>query len=231
MSTPTTLPYSSLPLCNQQSFFIDGPVGQLACNAFVPRSDAILLPIVAVLCHPHPLYGGTMNNKVITTLGRAFASQGIASVRFNFRGVGESHGQYDNGFGEVEDTLAVIDWLQPLYPNAALWLAGFSFGSYIAAQTALQRKTQQLISIAPPVTHFDFTTLPRPQCPWLVIQGEEDEVIASDSVFSWADTVTPAVELIRVPATGHFFHQKLTHLTDLIANHVAHVTRQFSPLT
>ena len=141
----------------ESAFFVSGPVGQL---------EAILLKNaqpsqgVAVICHPHPLKEGTMHNKVVHTLSRAFLKRGIDSIRFNYRGVGKSEGSYGDSVGETADLLAVLAWVDSLYPHSQIYLAGFSFGAYIAAMGATQHACHQLFSIAPAVAHQPYDQLP-----------------------------------------------------------------------
>ncbi len=194
-----------------------GAAGMLESLIDVPQSNAARAG-VAIVCHPHPLYGGSMHNKVVTTIERSLRELGLATVRFNFRGVGASEGVYDEGNGESQDLLAVAKWVQKTRPGSVLWLAGFSFGSYVAARTAPFLPVKQLISIAPPVTGWDFTQIQLEDVPWLVIQGEEDEVVDAQAVFAWAQAQLPTVHLIRMAAAGHFFHHRLMDLRNDLKN-------------
>ena len=124
----------------------------------------------AVVWHPHPLYGGTMHNKIVTTLAKAFQAMGVLTIRFNFRGVMESEGRFDSGEGELQDLLAVINWIQQERGKKELWLGGFSFGSFIAAKAATQIPVNRLVTIAPPVQHFPMKDLPPITCPWVLVQ-------------------------------------------------------------
>ena len=175
---------------------------------------------MVLICHPHPLHEGTMHNKVVTMIARSLRELGLTAVRFNFRGVGLSEGTYDNGKGEAADVEAIARWMMESRPDDQLWLAGFSFGSYVAARAAQALPVQQLISVGPAVENFDFASLKRPACPWVVIQGEEDEVVSPQAVFDWAATVKPPVQLIRMPETGHFFHRRLMDLRGALKNAV-----------
>jgi alpha/beta superfamily hydrolase len=175
---------------------------------------------VVICCHPHPLHEGTMHNKVVTMLVRSLRESGLAALRFNFRGVGASEGSYDDGRGEAEDVQAIAGWLAQVRPGDQLWLAGFSFGAYVAARAAQTLPVRQLISVGPAVENFDFASLKRPDCPWLVIQGEEDEVVSPKAVFDWAAGVKPPVQLIRMPETSHFFHRRLMDLRGALKNAV-----------
>lgn len=192
---------------------IDGPAGNLQCIVEDVGSGA---QGFAVVCHPHPLFGGTMDNKVVVTVARALQEAGISTIRFNFRGVGASAGVYDEGRGETDDARCVADWGARRWPGLALTCAGFSFGSYIALRLALSRRTVRLITIAPAVTRFGFETLERPDCPWLIVQGDADDVVEPQAVIDWAGKLSPPARLELMPAAGHFFHGKLIELRELV---------------
>lgn len=196
-----------------------GGGGAIEAMVELPEPDQAR-PGVAIVCHPHPLQEGTMHNKVVTMLSRSLRELGLATLRFNFRGVGQSEGSYANAAGESEDVVEIGRWLAQVLPDHQLWLAGFSFGSYVAARAAQSLPVRQLISVGPAVENFDFEVLERPDCPWLVIQGEEDEVVSPEAVFDWADSVKPPVQLIRMPETGHFFHRRLMDLRGAVKNAV-----------
>ena len=197
-----------------ESVFIHGPSGKI--QAVVEQPSETARKIIAIICHPHPLQEGTMNNKVVTTLVRTCQKLGAVAIRFNYRGVGESEGQYGNVVGELDDLRAVVVWAQQHYPNHTLWLAGFSFGSYIAAKVATELPTQQLISIAPPVGNMDFAHLPTLNCPWVIVQGDSDEVVSAQQVYDWLATRQEPHQLIRMPGVGHFFHGKLIELREAL---------------
>ena len=203
----------------EHSLFLQGAVGKLEAILSVPELNNA--PFMAFLGHPHSLQGGTMNNKVVTTLVRSFRELGIPSLRFNFRGVGRSDGVYDAGIGESEDMLALVcDW-QNEQPQTKLIFAGFSFGSYVAYRAAAQSDVSLLITIAPAVTHYNYREFnPQPH-PWLIIQGEEDEVIAPASVFDFAAQAEPEIPVICFANTGHFFHGKLIELKAKLMKYVA----------
>jgi hypothetical protein len=189
-------------------FFIKGPAGNLEA-AFTDKENA---KGTAIVCHPHSLYGGTMNNKVVTTLARTFGDLGLRTGRFNFRGVGKSDGSYDAGIGETDDLLAVVNWVKQNYPDDDLWFAGFSFGSYVAARAATEIAVAQLVTVAPPVINFDFLSLKPITCPWLIVQGDQDEIVSPQAVFDWIETLNPKPILIRMPGSSHFFHGQLMEL-------------------
>ena len=167
---------------------------------------------VAVCCHPHPQHGGAMGNKVIYTASRTLASCGVTSIRFNFRGVGQSDGEYADGIGEQDDLVAVVDWCKQEYPERKLILCGFSFGAYISALQADKLDASVLISIAPPIGRIEFTGFKQPQIPWLIIQGDEDELVDANMVESWSKQFSKPPELVLMPEASHFFHGKLPAL-------------------
>lgn len=195
---------------NEVIELIQGPAGQLEVAVSAPLDAS--RSALGIVCHPHPLFGGTMNNKVVTTLVKTFQHLGLYSARFNFRGVGRSAGQFDHGVGELEDLLAVVGWLQQQHPGREIWLAGFSFGAYVAAKAATQLPVNQLITVAPAVEHFPMQTLPPIRCPWVVVQGEKDDVVPPEAVFDWVASRAPEPTLLRFPEAGHFFHGQLGEL-------------------
>jgi hypothetical protein len=198
---------------------LSGPAGDL--EAAVDLPDGPAQPIVAIVCHPLPTEGGTMHNKVVTMAARALREYGIATVRFNFRGTGASHGSFDHGQGESDDLRAVARWLRVQRPDAQLWLAGFSFGSYVTIKCAAELKPGMLISIAPPAAgrSWDFSAITPPDCPWLVIQGDADEIVEPQAVYDWVESLKglpQPPELVRMPDTSHFFHRRLMDLRGAI---------------
>ena len=207
------------------NIILKGPAGNIEAATTEPKvteNQSNQKNITAIICHPHPLHGGTMNNKVVTSIARACNDLNFRTVRFNYRGVGNSEGEYADMIGETEDCLAVVRWVQQVRPDDRIVLAGFSFGSFIAANTTNKLDNDAviyLLNIAPAVTHADFDSLTNINCPWLVIQGEADEVISSEEVFAWAEQ--KQVELIRMPNTSHFFHGKLIELRELIIQKLA----------
>jgi alpha/beta superfamily hydrolase len=200
-------------------FFLRGPAGAIECAVDAPKKDE-QLPATVIICHPHPVHGGTMRNKVVTIIERSMRELGLRTVRFNFRGAGESEGEYDDGYGETDDLFAVTEWVRRTRPDDDLWLGGFSFGSYVAIRAALNLNIHQLISIAPPVGRYPFDTLHHPECPWLVIQGDEDEVVNIDAVRQWVNSIDPSPELVVMKEADHFFHRRLMDLRGLLKNGV-----------
>ena len=200
-----------------ESTEIIGPAGVIELAAALPATEVRAL---AIICHPHPLFGGSMSNKVVTTTERALRELGAATLRFNFRGVGKSAGSFDQGIGESADLTAVYQHARKFFPEQAFWLAGFSFGSYVATRSANALGANQLISIAPPVESWDFSAIEAPRMPWLVLQGEADEVVSAEAVYRFVERQTPPPALVRFPETSHFFHGKLLELRDALQNYL-----------
>ena len=216
--TPATFQPQEFPL-SRCEFFLRGPVGNLECVADVPEADDEV-PATVVLCHPHPQHGGTMHNKVVMIMERALRELGLHTIRFNFRGAGESVGEFDEGYGETDDLFAVTEWVRQVRPNDELWLGGFSFGAFITLRAAQNLKLGQLISIAPPVDRYEFSDLPRPDNPWLIIQGDEDEIVSFEDVSNWVETLDPRPGYLVMEQAGHFFHRRLMDLRGLLKNGV-----------
>jgi alpha/beta superfamily hydrolase len=190
---------------------IDGPAGVLEARIEEPEPGT-RPTAVGVVCHPHPLYGGTMQNKVVHTLARAMQELGVPTVRFNFRGVDGSAGAYDGGVGELDDALAVCAWARRRWGCDALWLAGFSFGSAVALQAAQTVAPRALVTVAPPVGRIIVAPVPRPACPWLVVQGDRDELVDVAQVQRWAGDFAPPPRLVVLEGAEHFFHGRLGDL-------------------
>lgn len=190
---------------------IAGPAGRIECAIDPPAQGAPRG--LAVICHPHPLHGGTLDNKVAQTLARSLVALGYASVRFNFRGVGASAGHWDQGVGEVDDALAVIKAHRA--PGQPLVLGGFSFGGHVAAQAAARlpegERAERLVLVGPAVQTFATAPVPADT---LVIHGEADEVVPLGAVFDWARPQHLPVTV--VPGAGHFFHGQLTLLKHIV---------------
>jgi alpha/beta superfamily hydrolase len=185
---------------------LSGPAGTLEALLDAPVGDAAGM---AVICHPHPQHGGTMHNKVVHTIARAFARCGYTALRFNFRGTEGSEGAFDNGRGELEDALAAIEWLQNRYHTGPLWLAGFSFGAAIAIRAAAAVEVDGLITVAPAARRFAAGLTRQPNCRWLIIQGDEDELVDVEETLDWVNDLEPGPELLVLPGAEHFFHGRL----------------------
>lgn len=203
---------------------IDGPAGliEVVVEDPAPASAHAVPRGLAVIAHPHPLMGGTMDNKVVHTLVRAFVLAGWRAVRFNFRGIGQSEGGWDEGRGETEDMLAVLAHHQsdPALRGLPVALAGFSFGGFVAAQ-ACDRLTQssqapaQVVLVSPAVSRFAVPAVPAQT---LVVQGEQDDVVPLAEVLDWARPQSLPVTV--VPGTGHFYHGQLARLRELVLRHL-----------
>ena len=203
-----------------------GPAGQLEALIETPAAAGAAATPAAfgVICHPHPVYGGTMDNKVVWTLARAFQELGAPTIRFNFRGVGASAGTHAGGRGEVEDALAVIGHGRARWPHAALWLAGFSFGGVVALRAAAVSQPACLVTVAPGITKLDVGDVPRPDCPWLIVQGEADDVVPAAAVIGWARGLSPEPELVLLPGAVHFFHGRINELRDTVLEFMRRVS-------
>ncbi|MGH8169205.1 MAG: alpha/beta hydrolase [Steroidobacteraceae bacterium] len=199
---------------------IGGPAGEIEALVEIPAgdpaADGTSPSRFGAVCHPHPLYGGTLDNKVVYTLARAFVEMGVPAIRFNFRGVGASAGSYDEGRGETADALAVIAYGRERWPGAELWLAGFSFGGAVAVRAAAQARPETLVLAAPGITRVAMEGIASPSCPWLIVQGDADDVIEPAAVLEWGrrQTTAPAVRLL--PGAGHFFHGRLPELRSVV---------------
>ena len=196
---------------------LDGPDGPLEVHVEWPDAAMPAMNATAIVCHPLPTGGGTKDNKVVTTAAKAFRELGMPSVRFNFRGTGQSAGSFDQGAGEVSDLMAVVQWVRAARPDAALWLAGFSFGSYVSLQSVGQSNPDYLVSIAPPAGRWNFDAITPPGMPWLVVQGTADELVDATAVKQWFDALhAPRASFVSMPDTSHFFHGKLIDLREAI---------------
>ena len=200
-----------------QALWLDLPGGR---HQAVLEKAATPAKGLAYVAHPHPLFGGTMDNKVVQTLSRAFLQSGWDCLRFNFRGVGQSEGIYDGGLGETEDALEA---LRQLAPEGPLALAGFSFGAFVACQTISQlwptQRLQKILLVGTAVTHFNPTPLPTDlHDQTLVVHGESDDTVALPAVLQWA--APQGLPVMVVPACGHFFHGQLPLLKSLVLRHL-----------
>lgn len=196
--------------CNT-STRINGPAGALEALTTCPAT-AHMTGATAIILHPHPLHGGTMHNKVVHTLAGVCNDLGLASVRFNFRGVGDSAGEYGHGEGELADAVAVAEWVRAARPADAIWLAGFSFGGAVALHAAAAVGAARLITVAPALRLFDAANYVSPPCPWLIVQGEADEVVTAAEVRAFLAGFPATPETVFMPEAGHFFHRRLNDL-------------------
>jgi hypothetical protein len=196
---------------------LDGPCGALEA-LYLDNPEARGL---ALICHPHPLHAGSMLNKVVSTLQRTARDAGYATLRFNFRGVGQSVGEHAHGEGEIDDAEAAARWLLAQYPALPLTLMGFSFGSCVAACLGGRLEGQgvaveRLFMLAPPVQRFSVDGRLPERAALTVIQPEDDEVVTPGAVYEWSAQLARPHELLKVAECGHFFHGKLNELKALV---------------
>jgi len=192
---------------------VPGPAGQLELAISSAHTD-ILRPSprgLALIAHPHPLHGGTMDNKVAQTLAKTFSLLGYTAVRFNFRGVGRSEGSFDEGRGETDDALAALSSAQQRHGAGPVVLAGFSFGAFVQTRVAQRVTIERMVLVGPAVSRFEVGEVPANT---LVIHGEEDDVVPLATVFEWARP--QQLPVIVFPGCGHFFHGRLTQLQQIL---------------
>lgn len=205
----------------ETELIIPGPAGDLQLLHAIPEKSN--QNTVAIICHPHPQHGGTMQNKVVTTLHKAFSGYGLPTIRFNYRGVGKSQGEFANTEGETDDALAIVKWVLQQYPDCRIIMAGFSFGAYISyrvtADSHYAKYIKQLFSITMP-QYPGLANLSKVNCPWLLVQGLSDEVVEPEAVFNWVTQLAHPPEVIKMPDTSHFFHGKLVVLREIISSHI-----------
>lgn len=195
------------------SFLIPGPAGALEVH-FTAGTNRCAF----VMCHPHPLHGGSMQNKVVTTLAKSFIELGYPSLSFNFRGIGQSQGVFDAGHGEQADTHAVLHWLKTEQGIDHVILAGFSFGAFIALAVSGTCSLEHLLLIAPPVEYPEFAHLHAP-APWSLIVAGADEVIHTEAILAWQKTQITPQHFLNVEQASHFFHGQLHTLKNFIHDH------------
>jgi uncharacterized protein len=192
---------------------IDGPAGVLQLLRDMPAGPPQAL---AVVCHPHPLHGGTLNNKIVHQLARVFSQLGAVSVRFNFRGVGGSEGRYDEGRGEQQDLMAVVAWAARQWPGLPLWLGGFSFGGFVAMQASAVLQPARLVTVAPAINYFPRLPDEVSAADWLLIQGQDDDIVPAAAVQAFVSELHAPPELVLVGGAGHFFHGRLNELKQVV---------------
>jgi uncharacterized protein len=203
-------------MLNLSTQLIPGPAGSLEIAFTVPTHPPRAL---ALICHPHPQHGGTMENKVVQTLAKAFQELDCAVMRFNFRGVGKSEGEFDNGIGETEDAAAALAYARASVGDTLpLIAAGFSFGCYVQTRLYERAQPQQLVLIGPAVKRFQIPEVPKDT---LVVHGEEDDVVSLADVMDWARP--QALPITVFPGAGHFFHGRLGELKTVVKRHCSSV--------
>ena len=196
-----------------KKFTLAGHAGNMESLLDLPDAEPKGIALVA---HPHPLYGGTMENKVAQTLARTFVSLGYVAARFNFRGVGASEGVHDNGIGEVDDMAIMMAYMQEQYPGLPVALAGFSFGTFVQAQfqqrlIAEGRPAERLVLVGTAAGKWAMPEVPKDT---ILIHGEHDDTITLQQVFDWARPLD--LPVIVIPGADHFFHRKLAHIKNLV---------------
>jgi len=188
---------------------IEGPTGRLQALYAPGKQDR---PAV-VVCHPHPLHGGTMRNKVVYWIARAFEDHGCSVLRFNFRGVEQSEGEWDHGNGETLDAAAALNWMHAQHPRAPLWLAGFSFGCYAGLAAAhADANVSRLFAVAPAVNMYDFSFLDGETRPLTIVHGENDEIVPAGNVVRWVERHPQSVIHV-IAGAGHFFSDHMLEMT------------------
>jgi len=210
---------------------INGPEGRIEARYHHARGGTA--PMALVL-HPHPLHGGTMNNKVVYTLYQTFVRRGFSTLRFNFRGVGRSQGSFDRGEGELADAAAALDWLQAYNPNAATcWVAGYSFGAWIGMQLLMRRpEIEAFISVSPPASNYDFSFLAPCPSSGLILQGDQDTTVPPETVQKLVHKLSHQrdinIEYRKIPGADHFFVEHADALTNHVDAYIAAHAR-FTP--
>jgi len=201
-----------------RKFFIEGPAGRIETILAEP---ATIPSGIAVVAHPHPLHGGTMDNKVVYTVFNSVLELGYIAVKFNFRGAGRSEGAFDNGIGEVEDAVAVTQSIQSQFIDHAgdlpLLLAGFSFGGGVQIQVAERLNPRSLILVSPSLRHADALKIPENVKNTLIIQGDKDDIVPLNAILDWA--APQCLPVVIIPGAEHFFHGKLNMLKRVILDY------------
>jgi alpha/beta superfamily hydrolase len=201
-----------------ERLMLQGTTGQIEALRDLPEG---ISKGIAIICHPHPMFGGTMDNKVVQTLARAFVQTGWTALRFNFRGIGQSSGVYDEGRGEADDLRALIKQLAP--SGSALALAGFSFGSFVASQVlaeaAQSHDLQKIVMVGTAASRFAVASISSElHDKLIVVHGEQDDTVPLASVMDWARP--QLIPVTVVPGSGHFFHGQLPLLRGLVGRHL-----------
>ncbi len=196
---------------------IPAPHGSLEGLLRTPDAEPPTPQLVALVCHPHPQYGGTMHTKVVFRVAAALVDLGFPTLRFNFRGVGRSTGVYDNGRGERDDAVCALDWLAARYPGVPICLGGFSFGAWVGLPVGCDdARVRQLLGVGVPVRLFSIDALAHCEKPKLIVQGQLDEYGPLDAVAPWFERLPPPKRLEVVPGADHFFTRQQTALYDAI---------------
>ncbi len=217
LRTPETFPEGN------SNIILRGPAGDLEAVTHTAEQESTHPAIgkaTAIICHGVIQNAAHMHNKVVMMMDRSMRELGINTIKFDFRGVGASEGEYDAGHGESQDLLAVAAWVKTVQPDHDLWLGGYGFGCYVTIRACQKLDIKHLISISPPVERYDFESLPEPQCPWLVIQGMDDDKVNPEAVYKWVDSNQTPPQLIRIPDANNDYHRHLMDLRGVIKNGV-----------
>lgn len=205
-------------------FLFEGPAGKIEAVLSLPDASNNHNAF-AIVCHPHPLHGGSLTNKVTHFIAKSLNDLNVPTLRFNFRGVGQSEGEHAAGIGECDDLLTAVHFMKKHFHEEELWLAGFSFGAFITLASAVECGAKKLISVAPAVHLYDFRQIDLPNNDWLLIQGDADEIVPWKEAIEWAKGTPNAPEIFVMKGAGHFFHGRLNELRDVIVNHIQNQTK------
>jgi uncharacterized protein len=201
--------------------FFEGPAGRIEA---IIKEPAGSVTRAAIVCHPHPLFGGTMHNKVVFRIARAFQSEGFAVLRFNFRGTGSSEGEHDHGLGEQDDLRAAIEFIQHQYPGAEIWLAGFSFGSAVMLRAAsCDNRVRAFVAAGVPVSKYDFSGIAQCHKPKLFVQGSQDEFGPARDLEKLFAALDEPKELNIIQGADHFFEGSLNELANAVSRFISSV--------
>jgi hypothetical protein len=204
--------------------FFEGPAGRIEAILKEPASS---ISRVAVVCHPHPLFGGTMHNKVVYRIAKAFEKSGFATLRFNFRGAGRSHGAHDHGRGEQDDLRAAIEFVEEKYPYATVWVAGFSFGSAVMLRAACgDARVRAIVAAGVPVSKYDFSEVVDCPKPKLFVQGEFDEFGTPSDLVRFVESLQDPRQLKVIEGAGHFFEDQLPELEQVITDFISSIEEE-----
>ncbi len=199
--------------------FFEGPAGKIEA---ILKEPAAPVKRAAIVCHPHPLFGGTMHNKVVYRIARAFEDAGFAVLRFNFRGAGRSEGEHDQGRGEQDDLRAAIEFIEKNYPGAEVWLAGFSFGAAVMLRAACgDPSIRAIVAAGAPVSKYDFAQLVECNLPKLFVQGALDEFGSPADLEKFVAKLSEPKELRIIEGADHFFEGHLTELAQAVSSFIA----------
>ena len=203
---------------DSRNFFLEGPAGRLEAILWWP-SDGVRAPLATLVCHPHPLFGGTMHNKVVYSAATSLDALGLPVLRFNFRGAGLSAGEHNRGHGERDDVRAALDFLAREFPNTPILVAGFSFGAWVGLRVGCEHsRVSHLIGLGVPVNSTDFSFLQQCAKPKLFVHGGNDEFGAIDKVKTLVESIRGENHLVVVEGVDHFFAGKLDQLDAAITN-------------